>query len=407
MLKIKRAMFERIRSVYFDKTFIFIAILLYSLIMVYLFKIPYATLVLFIFYNIVLIILPGVAILILLEFRTSWFMMLCLSYAVGYAVNIGEYFLSEIFDRELSATCLSLSVGLVSLIIIILKVVLFKENIVKNSEEDSSLVFQELFLILFLFVNVFAYSANYLGTDVNGIADIPRDMQYWCNNSVSLMIKFPADTLFMQGKLLSYHYFSSIQIAFFSIVSGIDIFTLSFPFFSLTKTFILVGAVVFMMNILCADDKWKIIGMILVLCTTGLEDVVCVTFLPHTLLMPFGFDIGFAYGCYFISLMVKQWKIKKFNFTLWFLICLFWSVCVGAKAPIASILLLIPGLFCLFWLIKREWRLSLGYGIPILGLFLIINIACTGMISVFQGTGSWTLDLYTIQDIKTLGGGGV
>lgn len=404
---LKEERFDWMKAVYVDRIFMLIMISLYSLIMIYLFKIPAVTMGLFLFYTIVLIILPGVAILSLLKFKVSWFMMLCLSYAIGYAVNIGEYFVSEVFDRKVSFSCLSLVVGLGSLGIVLSQFVLSKEHVLKKDSGDSRLIFQELFFALFLFTNVFAYAAKYLGTDVNGVSSISRDMQYWCNNSVALKIQFPAETLFMDGVPLFYHYFSSIQIAYFSSVSGIDIFTLSFPLYSMVKTFILVGAVIFMMNMLCKDDRYKIVGMLLALCTTGLEDVVNVTFLQETWLMPFGFDVGFAYGCYFATLLVQQWKAKKFVLSSWILTSLFWAVCVGGKAPIASILIVLPAMLCLYWLIKKEWKLSLIYGGSILGIFLVINIVCTGVISVFRGTSTWPpLSLYTIQDIKTWVGGG-
>lgn len=383
--------------------FIF-GILSYILIMLWGFKIPVRTMLCFLFFQIFLILLPGIAAIYALKLKTSRLSRICLSYAIGSILNIFEYFFAAFFDSRVSYLAVSICTAFVS-VGIICKAYVRKEVIGIREGDKNIEVIRDLFFTGFLLINIFAYSAQYLGTDINGVAYISRDMQYWCSNSVALKIQFPAEDLFMQGTKLFYHYFSSIQIAFFSIISGIDVFTLSFPLYSLTKTFIVAGAVIYISEILCTDIKWFIIGFLLLLCTTGFENISVVTYLHHILISPFGFDIGFAYGVYFIACLIAQWRKKEFEYSFWILTCLFWTACVGAKAPIASVLLLVPGALSFYWLVKRKWKLSLCYGFSILSIFLTVNIFCVGAFSVVQGTGNWWLELHTLQDIKTIGGG--
>lgn len=368
------------------------------------FKISIWSMLRFQIFQILLIVLPGLAVIYAFDIKTSWLSGLCLCYAIGSTLNIFEYFIAAIFDSRGSYLIVAMCTVFVSGGVIYKTCAGKKEINIVECNKNIELM-GTLFLFGFLFVNVFAYSAYYLGTNVNGVSHISRDMQYWCSNSVALKIQFPADNLFMQGSELFYHYFSSIQIAFFSIISGIDVFTLSFPLYSLAKTFIVVGAAIYISELLCVDIRWFILGVLLLICTTGFEDISVVTYLHHILISPFGFDIGYAYGIYFVACLIVQWRKKRFEKSSWILICLFWAACVGAKAPIALVLLLIPGALCFYWLLKRKWKLGLCYGCSILSIFLVINFFCVGAFSVVQGTGNWWLRLHTLQDVKTFGGG--
>lgn len=395
----------------------------YCISLFFLFHISLEIIFRFIVLNIISVFLPGLAIISILHVRCSEITLILYSYAIGYALIIPEYFFAEIFSRKISFQVITYAIAILSVFWLCYKAK--KKELFFEYKEGSGTYTDIIFFIIFLILSVSAYSAHYLSPDVCGTFMAPRDMQFWVNNTAALKISFPPSNLYMYGSGLNYHYFSNIPIAFLSSVYGIDIFTLSFPLYSLTKAFLMAGSVHFLLNTVGSAREMRVLGYLLALFTTGAEQIVVVTYLHHTLLSPFGFDISYAYGIYFVSLLIHQWKVERKSFNLglrvkWtcghvrlthgdknkefdrnclLLTILFWSVCVGAKGPVGTVLLLLPALLCLFWLVKKQWLLAFGYGISILAVYLLICKYCIGMFSVMNGQSSWQLSgFYTFSD---------
>lgn len=378
-----------------------ISIFLYLAIMFFIFNISVSTIFRFVLLNIISIFLPGFAILSFIGLRLPHIGQICTSYILGYAFTVLEYYLAEIFNREIPFIAVTMAFAVGSCGIIIWQ---FKRGkiILEVCNSDSEII-EISFWALFLILNTLAYAANYLGTDVISVFSAHRDMQYWANNTVALRLSWPADTLFMSGYALNYHYFSNIPIAFLCEAFQIDVFTMSFPLYTMTKAIIMVGATGFLLDSIKPNKKVTAIGYTLILCTTGMELVPTVTYVHHTLLSPFGFDIGYAYGMMFIAFLIRQWNKDKMNVKLLIGTMLVWIMCVGAKAPIASVLILLAAFSCLYWLIHKQWDLSFGYGGSILIVFLLICNYCVGMSSVMKGESAWSLGLYEIDNMIALG----
>lgn len=375
-----------------------IIIIIYILSMSYFFKISFEIILHFLALNIISIFLPGLAIIEILHINCSKITLVLYSYAIGYAFIILEYFFAEIFNRKISFGTITFSVAIVSATCLIRKIIQNEKS--SEYKKGNNTWIDIVFFIIFLLLSVLAYSANYLSPDMCVEFTAARDMQFWVNNTVALKISFPPSNLYMHGNLLNYHYFSNIPIAFLSSVYRIDIFTLSFPLYCITKAFLMIGAVHFLLNTIGADKRMKIAAYVLMLFTTGAENIVFVTFLHHTLLSPFGFDISYAYGIYFVALMIQQWKKETFELNCLAQLILIWSMCVGSKGPVGTVLLLLPALLCLYWLVKEQWALAFGYGVVILALYLFICKYCIGMFSVIDGTSAWHLSgIYTSNDL--------
>lgn len=375
---------------------------IFVIIMMLLFRIPFTVMIRFVFLNVISIFLPGITALSIFQIRLTRTASVCYAYALGTIFVIMEFFFSEIFDRKIPFIAVTVCVAIFCCIFL-LDQKKKGEKIIQFSYAEGELV-SFLFLTIFLCLSIFSYSAKCVNPNVEKFFFMHRDMQYWCNNTVALKIAFPPTNLFMSGNSLNYHYFSNIPIAFLSEVYNIDVFTLSIPLYSCTKAFIMTGAALFLLDTIEASPSLRIWGGILILFTTGIEYVAVVTFLAHTLLQPFGFDIGFAYGIYFITTCIIQWKKETFDTRIFVLTLLFWFACVGAKTPLAAVLLLFPACLCLYWLFDKKFKLSLGYGIAILIIFLGIAKFCVGMFSVIKGDGAWSLSLYSTSNIMTLQG---
>lgn len=355
----------------------------------------------FVIMNIISIFLPGIAILAFIRVKLSKMGAFFTSYLLGYAFLVVEYFLCEIFNRKISFALITFAVAILSLYILI-RIYSARKYLIKFKQTGNEII-EILVLVLFLILNIFAYSANYLGTDVVPLHISSRDMAYWINNTVSLKLSWPADNLFMSGTALNYHYFSNIPIAFLSEVYKVDVFTLSFPLYGFTKAMVMVGAVSFLTNIISTNKRITLLAYILLLFTTGAETISYVTIVHHILLTPFGFDIGYGYGIFFVAFLIRQWKKEKVDWKNFIGMILAWGMCVGAKAPVASVLILMAALLCFYWLLQRQWLLSLGYGLPILGMFLLICKYCVGMFATIEGDTAWQLGMYGADHFTFMG----
>ena len=378
-----------------------IVIAAYLICMLALFNISGILAAKFILLSIVSIFLPGAAILSVLDIKLSAVGTFCTSYLLGYALLVMEYFFSEMFNRKLSFTAVTVMVAVASSILLVKK---YKDNgaLVQIRKTDNEGI-EVFFLSIFVFLNIFAYAANFLGTEVVPVHTAYHDMQYWVNNTVALKLSWPADNLFMVGNPLNYHYFSSIPIAFLCEVYKIDVFSMSFPLYGFTKAIVMVGAVQFLLDAISKDKRVKVLGYILTIFSTGAETISRVTFVHHTLLSPFGFDIGYAYGTFFVGFMIRQWKSDKYDWKNFIGTLLAWIMCVGAKAPISAVLILFAAILCFYWLVHKKWILSFGYGLSILGVFLLICKFCVGMFSVARGDSTWSIVSYGVDHFTYMG----
>lgn len=368
--------------------------LLYLFAMYFGFKLSLWVMAKFICLNLVGIFLPGIALAIILKVKLPRLSYILYSYILGTIIVVCEYFFSEIFDRAIPFTMVTAIIAAFSIIIIASN--RFELQAIFNSVNDDDWICL-LFFAIFLTFSVLTYSANSLGPSACGMFTTSRDMQFWCSNTVALKIDFPGDKLFMHGNELKYHYFSGIPIAFLSDVFGIDVFTLSFPLYSLTKPFFMIGSVFFLLDQFKVKKFAKAFIGTAVLFSTGLEAKSIVTFVHHSMISPFGCDIGLALGMIFIALLVKQWQDVEFDVKNYVQCIFVWAFCVGAKAPVASVLLLFPALLCFFWLIRKNWKNAIIYGMTILAVFVLINKCCVMENSNYDW-GS-RLSFYSVQEI--------
>lgn len=372
-------------------------------IMNVLFRLSGYTLFKFFIMNICSIMIPGAVMVDLLKMRLSKLTKFSLAYILGYALVVVEYFICSLFGGYKVF-------GICSLIIFVCSVLYFAIKIKRKNIKTSSYELEHIsnivglfFLAIIAFISLFVYSANYLGIEAIPVVNLFQDMGFWCSNTAALKLHYPAYRLWAYGESLNYHYFSSIPIAFLSHIYDIDVYTMSFQLYSLTKTILLIGSVQFLLDSYDARKGIRIVSYIALLLTTGLEYMVNVTFIYYLYYRPFGFDYGYAYGILFIGALISQWKEKRINVGKVILAFISWAMCVGGKGPIAAILIVFAGMICLYWLFAKNLKCSLIYGIGILSIFVIISYFCTGMFAINSGqSGSYYISLNSPFDNKVL-----
>lgn len=299
------------------------------------------------------------------------------SYAFGYAINLVEYLVAYTLLAK-AALAVAVVVSVVAFIAILLA---------PRVEDDAFSVWDAVIAFLFvafLGICIVAYAgANSSPYSSDQGITMNRDMQFWISNAVGCKLSFPPPAAYMSGQTLFYHYFSSMQTAFLSKISSLPVFDLAVTFFPFGKSIMLVGALAYLVDCFKPETgvgyRWFFLALLLF--TTGVEDLSIVTYSQHILWNPFGFDVGMALGCAFLATMIQQWRHGAFDWRLFLAALLFWGSCVGTKGPIAAVLLVSVGLFCVSWLFSKRWRCAFVYGLCSLGLFLFISVFVAGAFS--------------------------
>lgn len=327
----------------------------------------------FLLYELFGIISVGFAIhnIIKLE-AANWIETFGLSYALGYSANILLYIISFTLLGSLGFKILFSIVILASIIYNFRYIKLHKT--VFQSCIDGKYI--GIIFIFILFFQFFTFAANNCSTSYLGTNSYYVDLVYWASDAVTFTKQFPPINFrVIEGGTYYYHYFSAIQVAVSSIMTGIPVinYVLGFSYIQ-SAVCLLFGSYIFFHNLI-SDRFFLYVSMIMFLFTTGVEYYSWVTPSSHMYAAPFGFDVGITFGMLTITMFFRQIKLKKLNSKYVASILVFFSICMGAKAPVACIVLVILECCCLYLMLSKD-KLSIAtaffYGIAFVCLFLLI-----------------------------------
>lgn len=239
----------------------------FCLIIKVLFGLDERTLITYLFSQIFFVFLPGICIVFNFFNRKSCWEAITLGYAIGYGINILEYLVIYTLNLEKWSSHILIVVAVILVVLLLTK----KNNVCFDFNTDES--FFLLFLV-YLLINIVAYSGNAVSpwSTSQGVTELPRDVQFWCSNAVSLKNSFLPNATFLTGSKLYYHYFSSLHIGFLSRLTGIDVFSLAFTLYPFGKCLIFVGAINYLLNQLKVENL-KIFLMATILFMTGKEAI--------------------------------------------------------------------------------------------------------------------------------------
>ena len=367
--------------------------LMYCIFIQMLFGFSGSALIVFFFSQIFIVFLPGIVTVFFVLNRASYAEAISLGYAIGYGINVIEYFIIYTLHIE------KWSLWILIIIAAALLAILSKTHKVSYEFEKRDDTFT-IILGIYLLINVIAYSGNAISpwNGLQGLTEIPRDVQYWCSNAVSLKNGFPPNAAFFNNSTLYYHYFSSLHIGFLSRATGIDVYSLAFTLYPFGKCILYVGAINYLLNQF-KIKKLKTFLMCIILFMSGKETISIVTYAWHSIENPFGCDLGLAFGIWYVGTFIILLRQEKFEPRFLMINLLMWFLCCGVKAPIASVLIFIPFFYCCFWLLKHKYVKAIGYGGAVISLFFVVNILCAGMLRMFSGTtnasgGNFSIQLY-------------
>lgn len=328
------------------------------------------------------VLLPGSALYVLLyPSRQNIFGALFLSYAFGYAANIASYFLLVPFGLQAVVPYFVALLALLSLW------VLWKRGgqIMMDKLTRMDLVYAALFL-LYLCMHAIVTAGVVAPPSVTGSLSCHQDHWYWIENAAALAIQFPPRELRLAvDATYYYHYFSSVQLAFSSLATGIDIFTIGGGLFPLTQCLLFFGSFCTLFRGALKNRLLPVFGLIVICFCTGMEGIIVLTYTSHTWTAPFGFDIGLAFGALFFHCLLLQYSREQLDLRVCVSTLFLFGITVGTKAPVAAVAIVAAGVVCFSWLLKKQFRLAFSYGLSLIAVFLIIAIACVGMLRASFG----------------------
>lgn len=212
--------------------------------------------------------LPGMALYTLLSPRVhNHIATLSLSYALGYAFQIVSYFLFVPFGGHALIPYYMIPAAAFSGWIIWKRRSAWDILPVDRGEILAGILF-----LVYLLMQTISYSAANASPALTASAWIPKDLAFWLENAAALSIRFPAGDLRVYvDSTLFYHYFSSIQLAFSHLATGIDLFTLAVPLYSLGKSILVFGSFYVFLTGITRRVWAALLGVFLICFTNGLS----------------------------------------------------------------------------------------------------------------------------------------
>lgn len=370
----KKIKTETIKKFLFDKsalsvvTWMFILISVYSVVSGTLLLCPAQDVLLNILFQFFLMTVPGFAVTVtLFSEKHDPIFTAGLSYAFGYVIVIIEYLSAMAVGRQYSLPTALLVFALSCFLLWKKK----DELMISHPDEEVSKGILLVFLAV-LIVSFFCFSAVNGGANLTEIFGMRVDTQYWLNNASALAISFPANTPRLPGFRLNYHYFSSIQLAFQSNVTGMTIYSLGTVYYALPKSILMFGGIYAVLKSLRLHNKSIIFALIGIIFSTGIEVYNRLTIIAQNMQTPFGYDVGVGCCCWMLYFVIEQYHKKVFDYSLCVGAVLLMLTATGTKAPSALIFMTLAGIICFDWLLGKEYKKAFSYGISILAAFILV-----------------------------------
>ena len=320
-------------------------------------------------YQIIGIWIPGMACFIALKLECSqecqkW----GISYFLGYCINLFEYFSCMLIGLKQYASFICILISIIS-IVFITRYSGNEHNTDKQNHFGQRIVFASTGFVFFvsLFAGVYCNLVQPLAKEASPVNDI----LYWIGNIIELTKELPPKDFFNYPNSYSYHYYSSAQLAYASLVTGIRPLHIGL-YFSVVQSVLLKCFGGYVVISKCTKNiRFQIIGMVLLLFSSGFESEVIITYLAHSYHASFGLEYALGVYLFFIYLLLLKGEEKENHIKTSVMIWLSLFVLAGEKISYGGIALLGLGVMCASWLFRKEFKKSLITGLPALVIFVL------------------------------------
>ena len=288
-------------------------------------------------------------------------------YAYGIPVLMLEYLVWALIKIQNMPFVLFLIVTITSTISICKD----RERIM-DIEDDNSYLVLLLFFLLSSVICFFSVSLSNPLPTVFGETAYNKDFLFWVGNSISFTKGLPVQNFRLVGMDFHYHYFSNILIAQLSLISKLDIWTLSYYFTYTIPCLMMVLSAYRLFRCLVDNRLLIYVGMITLLYAEGST----VFLVEHLYFNPFGFDYAYAYAMLQIEQIIYMYKENDFSIIEIVISGLFVAIATGMKGPVALIALMGNGVLAFGLLIENKWKEGFISGFVWLFSFLLVYFVC-------------------------------
>ena len=309
------------------------------------------------------IFIPGLSLLTLIRKRSDLF-----DDAILYSYVFGTVFILIVYFAYMHLLSFMPSIILTVLLCVISLYNLYRNRdwIEAKIDVDHIVCFV---IIAFLYVICFhAVSLHTISPERYGSTVFNKDFLFWVGNSISFTKGLPVQNFRLVGEAFYYHYFSNILIAFSSMNSGIDVFTVSYYYSYLIPCLLLVLSCFDFLKTVTGNRLLIYSGMIFILLISS-----STVYLPeHLYYCPFGFDYGYAFSMLSIACLIRMYQKDVFSSINVFISCVLIAVNTGFKAPITLTILIAHGAVAFCFLLQKKWTRGMICGFVWLFSFLVI-----------------------------------
>lgn len=366
MTAVKNYILENIVSIIFSAY-----LLIFTSLVVYFNNLSALDGIVFLFFQLGAVLLPGIGIVLLLCKNTSLsgLELFIYSYASGYILNIIIYFLFVPFQLQKAVLPALIFIDVLSIYMI------KKSNIKSYSPSKADLSIWNIFIVIILCITFVVYCGNNLLPTVLAENAYYTDLLFWIGDTIELAHGFPPRHFRNIEQSYFYHYFSSIQMAVMHIITRINVAELGLVFAPFQSVILLVSSAYLLFKEVV---KTKIIfftsiGMGILLLTTGNEARTAANYVSHMYKAPFGFEIAIAFGMLSLYFIIRQFSQTHWHKYYFVMTTLCYAVCLGAKGPSGSIVLGILGILILnYFFVKKQYKVAFLYGSVLLLVFIVL-----------------------------------
>ncbi len=333
--------------------------------------------VLFFLFQVFFILLPGSVLAILLSFplrtQVEW---IGFSYFLGYSFDFVLYLLIVPFHVERIVSPLFLGIILTVICFAVLLFILRHRPDNPVCERDR----KGEWICLFFLVSVsgfclWVYSGNNMIPGPVKIEDYNRDLFYWIGNTVELTKEFPPLNFRDYPKPYNYHYFSSMQLAFVSVITGIRPVVAGFVFHYLQSAVLLVfGSYILYSTMVKKNSAAVFAAVCLTLFSSGIEEMTFIIYSWRMYFVPFGYDYGMAFFLWILWLLYLFHREKEFNMKLAGMLVVLIVIQTGLKGPCGVAAITMGGFLCIGKLMRKKVKESVLTGLPMLIAFILTYI---------------------------------
>jgi len=340
----------------------------------------------YIYSQLFVVLLPGLFFVDLLKkFQNNFIKKITISYGIGVALTIIEYFIFYSIDFKIGLYYFGPILSVLEIILIIRKNGI-KQLPLQITNKLKEIPIQLWFILsILIFVTFWGLTLAYPMPDLKGVASYNQDLLWTIGNTESLIRSFPPIDARLSGIIFLYHYFVSVHLAVLGIVSKIDPIQLFFKFSQIGKLFFLTFTT-FVLGITYFNNKKKAIYFTWVYFFTNCASLIYAFYNGYGVFLninfvhltndPFGYEMSIAFMFLVVSLLIDEFRSNKINVKNLFLIAIFSFITIGSKGHVGLILSGTLITICIISAIKNDYNKKkyFIYGIMITSIFFVIYL---------------------------------